>query len=56
MTDNKILMVKLDSGSFVRRHGSGHEKYNLERHIDGKYYGLILNSGYPHNISLEQYR
>ena len=57
MTDNKVLMVKLFTGDFVNEgKGKGREQFNINENaiIDGKYYGVILNSGEFHNLSLEQ--
>ena len=56
MTDDKVLMVKLRSGSYIESgRGEGFEKFNIDEKatIDGKYYGVILNSGRQHDISLE---
>ena len=51
---NKALMFKLGSGRYIKEYGSGFEQYNLVNH-SGNYYGVILNSGMIHNISLENY-
>jgi 5-methylcytosine-specific restriction protein A len=51
---NKALMFKLSSGRYIKKYGSGFEQYNLINY-SGNYYGVILNSGMIHNISLENY-
>ena len=57
MNDDKILMYKLGTGSFVKSgYGRGREQFNIDEKaiINGKYYGAILNAGKLNNISLER--
>ena len=57
MIDDKVLMVKLRSGSFIKDGlGNGREQFNINEKaiLDGKYYGVILNSGRWDDVSLEK--
>ena len=56
MADNKFMMVKMNSGRSIKDGwGNGREQFNIDEKaiVGGKYYGVILNTGEPHRLSLE---
>jgi len=55
MVDNKVLIVMLGSGRFIKQgRGKGREQYNINENaiINGNYYGVVLRAGDWNDLSL----